>query len=300
MRVYHILAYGFLARGSVLGPQTRLLLLFMNGQGVFVAPGSPARIPKNPRTAMMRLGFWLLRDSVLGGRTILAVETGGLKEEYEGFAKLPFRQFPHSIRFNSVPLKRSRKTMPATDIREITFSCPGFARFEKGIDLLQRAVIEIFRESPDFPARFVVQWQGPFLMPDGSAAEPLPEFRNNPRVELITRTIGPVEYEALLAHSDVLLLPYRAAFYYARTSRVAIETVSQGIPLIYPAATWLEEVCTDFGSGIPFRDEDVPSLKAAIRTMVENYNEIALKAGERSEAALNFFSVPTFHAQMLA
>jgi hypothetical protein len=300
MRVYQILAYGFLARFSNLAPQTRLLLLFMNQQGVFVAPGVPARIPKNPRTFMMKIGFGLLRRSVLEGKTVLAVETEGMKEEYERFTGLPFRIFPHSIRFSSVPETRLLSSPSATGEKEVTFTCPGFARFEKGIDLLQTAVIEIFREEPNFPARFIVQWQGPFPMPDGSSLEPQPEFKNNPHVEIIDRTIGPVEYEALLARSDVLLLPYRAAFYYARTSRVAIETVCQGIPLVYPAATWLEEVCTRYGAGTPFQDENVPSLKGAIRATVKNYHAIGEKAGTRSRAALEFFSVPTFRTQMLA
>jgi glycosyltransferase involved in cell wall biosynthesis len=298
MRVYQILAYAFLARGCVLGTETRLLLLFVNGQGVFVAPGVPARFPRNLRTAFMRFGFWLLRKSVARGRTILAAETVAMKEEYERFSRLPFRLFPHPIRFGSGSL--ASKMSPYAHLSEITFSCLGFARFEKGNDLLQRAVIDIFRENPNFPARFLVQWHAPFPMPDGSMAEPLPEFRDNVRVEIISRTIGPAEYEALLARSHVLLLPYRASFYYARVSRIAIEAVCQGIPLIYPASTWLEEVCRDFGAGVSFQDEDVPSLKAAIRTTVENYGEIALKAGVRSETALNFFSVPTFHARMLA
>jgi glycosyltransferase involved in cell wall biosynthesis len=300
MRAYHILAFGALARSSLLGRNTRLLLLFVHPQGVFVAPGVPARIPRNFRTAIMHVGFRLLSRSVREGKTILAVETEGMKEEYERFSGLPFRFFPHAIRFGSDSPIRSRVPAAGEEKREITFTCPGFARFEKGIDLLQTAVIEIFREEPEFPARFVVQWQNPFSMPDGSLLKPLPKFLNNPKVEILDRTIGPVEYEELLARSDALLLPYRAAFYYARVSRVAIETICRGIPLVYPAATWLEEACANYGAGVSFQDENLESLKEAIRSTVQNYRDIGQKAGTRSKAALEFFSVPTFRANMLA
>ena len=63
---------------------------------------------------------------------ILAAETESMKKELEEFTKLPVTLFPHPI--EAKDLSPNTKVSPDP----ITISCPGFARHEKGSDILCR------------------------------------------------------------------------------------------------------------------------------------------------------------------
>ncbi len=94
-------------------------------------------------------------------------------------------------------------------------------------------------------------------MPDGTTCSPGEILKNHPKVRVIDRAVQSQEYGYLLSETDCMILPYRNSSYHARVSRVAIEAVTNGIPVIYTNHGWLEETINHYGAGIGIEDESV-------------------------------------------
>jgi glycosyltransferase involved in cell wall biosynthesis len=199
----------------------------------------------------------------------------------------------------------------------ITITCPGFARHEKGSDLLQEAIRRILKKSgrqdsevnsqesggeqlatsvspSGREVRFVLQWPESFAMPDGSMLGPDPELVNDPRVEFLNDNLSQDEYEALLARTDLVILPYRRNSYHNRVSRVAIEAASRGIPLIFTSGTWIGEVTDTAGGGVPILDETPEAVAEAITIAIIQLDELKAKASTSAGNVSRFYSVETF------
>lgn len=289
VRLQHLLALAALHRLHQGRSFERMLLLFVQGFGEYQGAGQPTAFPTSPRTKLALRALQSMRRGVEAGRVLLATETGAMRDEMERFAGLPVRLLPHPVTTGV----RSENAKPS-ESDALTFTCPGFARHEKGTDLVQRAVLELFDERPDLPAEFVLQWLDPIGMPDGSHLRPAVDLVGHPRVRLIDRTLSPAEYDEILERTDVMLLPYRASSYYARLSRVAIEAARAGIPIVGTRHTWLEEMMRDFGAGVLHEDEDVSSIKQAIIEALRHFPELKKLAGLRSKEATAYFSPESF------
>jgi hypothetical protein len=292
IRAQHVLAYLALAHRLQRIGGGRLMLLFVQGQGEYAGPGRPTSFAQNAGSRLMKMALRMMNTHVASGRVVLAAETAAMKAEYERFSGLPFRLFPHPA-----SLRRLPDVGPAGP--ELTFVSPGFARHEKGSDVLQDAIIELFRATPELPARFILQWLQPFKRPDGSTASPSEELLQNPRVQVIDRKIEEKEYAHFLHRSDFAVLPYRPDSYHARVSRVAIEASCIGKPLLVSEDTWLETHVRQFGGGLTFRSDCVPSLMATIREATESHSDLTRQAQSRAADAREYYSVGHFRETLL-
>jgi glycosyltransferase involved in cell wall biosynthesis len=113
-------------------------------------------------------------------------------------------------------------------------------------------------------------------------------------VEIIDRYFGDGEHARRLASTHGLLLPYRRSSYGLRVSRVAIEAMVQGLPVVATEGTTLWEQACQFGAATPCRDGDVDSLTDAIGELERRYVELRRQGDARVQLARDHFAVSTF------
>ena len=284
--VHHLLAWWIILRFHPHRPQ-HLTLFFVANPGIWDPKRQTATLPRS--LFMLRIQRSLLRlfqTQVRQGTVTLAVETQGAKQEFEALTGLNFQLFPHPV--PSVP----KFERPRAKQSSLLFACYGFARYEKGSDLLKTAVQHIVTQTA-LSSKFCIQWLDPFRLPDGSvcAPEALSLF---PQVRIIDHPLLSDEYQTLLQQTHCMVLPYRNSSYHARVSRIAIEAACLGIPMIYTQGGWLEDVVQEYGVGMGIEDENLDDLIAAIFTMTENYDIFRQQAIDRQTKAQQYFSGATF------
>ncbi|MFC7338105.1 hypothetical protein ACFQY0_13005 [Haloferula chungangensis] len=308
MRMQHLLAFAALVRSRLIPSSTRFVLLFVQGFGQYVGPGQATIFPENFSSKLARAAFRAMAPAVRSGRVILAGETAGMCDELQRFTGLPATLFPHPVEEEKLKSEigrepetknkeqGTRNQEPGTKNQEplLTITCPGYARHEKGSDLLHDAILEVIDQPWAKRLRFVMQWPEPFDLPDGSSMSPDERLVNHPRVEFLNQSLDPLAYAALLERSDLVILPYRSESYHQRLSRVAIEAAGKGIPLIYSVHTWTQEVVDLVGGGVPICDESVESVVKALRDALDCYPSLKLAAVNGAAEVAVFHKAESF------
>lgn len=292
--IHHLMAWTALARKYHGRKFKRMVLFFVNGQGIYQGPGQLPVFPRHPKTALFRSMLQRMKPLVESGEVVLAAETEGMAREYTAFSGIEFQCFPHVVRFDpAIGESVAKREKP-------TFACFGFARHEKGSDLLQDAILEIRRRRPDLPLRFVIQWLDDFTDSNGTTVTRHPQLVEDPDVTFIMEAFNKTTYHQYLRETDGMLLPYRARSYYARVSRVAIEAAIMGIPMVFTRDTWLEEMVRLCGAGEGFRDENLEELVGAIIRLAESLPRFKAEAEARRERARELYSPEQFRNCLLA
>jgi glycosyltransferase involved in cell wall biosynthesis len=212
----------------------------------------------------------------------------------------------------------------ATSSAPILFACYGVARAEKGSDIFQEAIRLILQnESSDErrasshgdeqpatghplpgtsaakPIRFAIQWIDNIPGDDGKMVEISKELVEAASVDVIRRFFVGDEYAERLNRTDVMVLPYRRSSYAVRVSRVAIEAMVAGMPVITTEGTTMWDQIRQYGAGISCQDGCVPSLVKACKTMQSQYPEISHVARSKMADARRHFSVNVFRSLLL-
>src|SRR4029077_1337600 len=110
------------------------------------------------------------------------------------------------------------------------------------------------RKHPDSRAKFAVQWLQDFSLPDGRIPGVPPALKQDPRVEIIRHFFREGEYADRLDHTDAVILPYRLSSYGLRGSRVLIEAMVHGIPVVATRGTTLAKQAEEFGAALLCED----------------------------------------------
>ena len=259
----------------------RMVLLVRNNVATY-HPGSPT--PHFGFSA--RLFGWGLRSlagHIAAGRVVFATDSARLAEEYRqlcGIAPVVFPS-PRVAALSAGPSARD----PAAPL---LFSCLGPARFEKGIDVLQAAIARYLADPASPPARFAIQWPTPIEDAAGQPYPPDAALAASGKVDFVTQPLDSEAYDALLAATDCMVLPYRRSSYFARISGVAVEAVTAGIPVIATADTWTSELVAADGAGIAVPDGDAPALARAMADLARDharYREMAVARHQQALAA---------------
>jgi glycosyltransferase involved in cell wall biosynthesis len=215
--------------------------------------------------------------------------------------------------------------LPGTSAKPIIFGCYGAARWEKGSDIFQEAIKLILKNevasggcrvasarnqsaaglsepvtnyslpatAAARPLRFCIQWVEDFRDGEGNLISIDPWLREHPQVEVIGRYFEGDEYERRLAQTDVMVLPYRKP-YQLRVSRVVIEAMLNGMPVIATRGTTLFEQAEEYGVVVGCEEEDADSLVEAMLDVTARIAMLRQGAAEKVKAAKQSFSVEYF------
>ena len=143
------------------------------------------------------------------------------------------------------------------------------------------------------PLRFAIQWVEDFRDGEGNLVSIDPWLWEHPQVEVIGRYFEGDEYEQRLAATDVMVLPYRSP-YRLRVSRVVIEAMIHGMPVIATRGTTLVEQAEEHGVVVGCDEGSAESLARAILACAEGFAEMEYAAARKSEGAAESFSVGYF------
>jgi glycosyltransferase involved in cell wall biosynthesis len=182
---------------------------------------------------------------------------------------------------------------------KLLFGAYGSARYEKGSDILQSAIRLFLERNVTSNVHFAIQWINDFYDAQGNMIQVDSYLRNHPRVKIFDTYFQGNGYLEQVDATDALLLPYRSE-YALRVSRVVIEAMIYGKPVIATLGTTLYEQAEEYGAVVPCDDESVESLVRAIETMSYSYPQLKLHANQRAEIAEDHFSVKTFRCSLLA
>lgn len=288
--MHHLLCWWFIMLFHAQKPK-RLTLFFVTNPGRISE--NKERVVFSKSTILMSILLSLFKPMIRRKSVRLAVETRGAQNEFQTISKLQFDLFPHPV-----PLMCNIEDVGKNRLSAIkVFSSPGFARHEKGSDLLKDA-IENLLKSNYTDLKFIIQWTDPFTLPDGALCTPGELLSNHQQVKLITGPLNNNEYQELIKKTDCMILPYRNRSYYARVSRVAIEAACAGIPIIYSKGGWLEELVSNFGSGVGFQDGSLDDLLQAIHTMKRTIDDLKTEARTKAQHARNYFSPSNFTSHL--
>lgn len=283
--VHHLLGWLLLIYGPLRHKKTKVLLFFPNTPVLLDPTTGEGRLAPEPTG---RLFGWLIRrlhPAVRQGRVILGAETSSMQRALEQATGLPFLYLPHPV-----PVFFE----PELNNRPFTMAVYGPARFEKGSNILQQAISLHLQSMPASETRFSIQWLEDFTDDTGNLITKLPSLQEDPRIEFIDSYFGPGEYPRRLARTDVLMLPYRKSSYDLRVSRVVIEAMVHGIPIIATNGTTLALQAEEYGACVACNDGSVESLAAAIDEAVESHAMLRSKAELRATEAAQHFSAKTF------
>ncbi|HBJ34692.1 MAG TPA: hypothetical protein DDZ51_08005 [Planctomycetaceae bacterium] len=293
-RPKHLLAYVILAQ-RFRRHRTKFLLLFVLSPGKRNAEGEIAWSLSN---VFAKSCFKLLRLAASRGQVVIAAETDRMRAEIQDFCGLPTTLFPHPV---DLPIAKDQQSATLTrDHRQanktIRIVAPGLARHEKGSDLLQAAIkIWLARHKPEEPTvKFILQWPEPFPLPNGEICAPDPQLTADGHVEFCTELLTGDSYVDFLRQADLIVLPYRAAAYQARVSRVAIEAAMLGKPIIYTEQTWIREVADRVGTGVAFTPESPEAISEAISKALDRIDELKHLADRGSQHIRNFYTTSKF------
>jgi glycosyltransferase involved in cell wall biosynthesis len=323
--VHHLAGWVPLIKWKLRDFPGRILLFFPNAP-VYLDQDGNARIPSDPTAKLFLLCIRALRNDVAGGKVVLGAETEPMTRALTKATGVGFTYLPHPVELSSrhspatrdpvgrlgdpspqTPVSVDRQgdlstaspPVPATPDDPIVFGCYGAARHEKGSDILQRAIALVLENRPDMPARFVFQWMEDFADEKGDMVRLDFELQAHPKVQVIREHFKEGGYERQLAATDVMVLPYRNP-YRLRVSRVVIEGMIVGMPLIVTSGTTLWDQASRYGCAKACDEDSAESVGEAILALLDEYEEASQRAKDCRTGALRHFSVAEFRRRLLS
>lgn len=281
VRTYHLLAWRQLLRKHGESGISRLVMFFLTSYAIYDSEYKSFKFARSSRIIQWMIN--LFEKDVDRKRVILAGDSHVTCAEYQRLTQLPFLVFPSPAAGLSRAGDKSSTASGTLDSKGITFVMLGVSYYEKGIDLLQTAILKHFQTNPDSQARFIVQWGIKTVDETGTHISIEGDLRNHPRVELIERMLSDDEYQTYFARADFIVLPYRRSVYFNRISGVAVEAACAGIPMIVTENTWLAWAMQEFGSGVTVCNNDSEDLFKKLQYCCDNKKLLqdAAKASQR-------------------
>jgi glycosyltransferase involved in cell wall biosynthesis len=288
--VHHMLGWFPLVLFKMRGMTTRVVFFFPNTP-IEVDSMGQAHLCPEPTAKLFYFAVKLFFPFVRSGKVVLAAETVPMAHALTQLTGMPFRYLPHPV---EVPAAAQASASSVSSERvPLTVGCYGAARWEKGSDILQKAIAKILADDPHINARFVFQWLGDFLDESGHEVRLDEILLEHPKVEVMRDYFTGTGYEEQLAETSIMALPYRSP-YKLRVSRVVIEAMIMGMPVVTAADTTLNQQARQFGLDITCEQNSVDSLAEAIIASVARYPELKRKAMEMRDSVRQHFSVRAF------
>ncbi len=304
--VHHLWGWWRLLNGPLKAHPAKVLLFFPNTP-VFIDSNGAPKLNSDPTATLFKWLIRRLKKHVQSGKLILGAETHSMVEALTQVTGVIFNYLPHPVRLKepsstyTKPNRASLKSETTNNKQQtvITLGAYGSARFEKGSELIQLAAKQILKSKPDVPVEFCLQWLGDFENETGQLQAKDPDLEKHPKFNYITQLFKGNDYHQQLAKTHIMLLPYRDA-YQLRVSRVVIEAMLYGLPVIASENTTLWEQAERYGAGLPCKiDPDTKSLSESIVCAVDMYPQLRQRARQQMRIAAAHFSVKEFRKLLL-
>lgn len=284
--IYHLAGLNAFARRSRSRRFSRLVIFIRNNAGIYAPEATTPTFRRS--TGVLRRVLQAFEPQVRAGLVEFATDSARLAREYHLLAGTEMTVFPSP---RVAPRVRDQRDAGK---QGVTMTLLGPPRYEKGVDVLQDAILQVRQRWPRLDIRFFLQWNGQVLGPDGTEIVPLPELMRDDRVEYHLRELDSAEYERRLYQSDCVILPYRRESYYGRISGIAVEAATAGIPVIYSHDTWVADAIQGYGAGAGFPDGDAGALAETIHAVAVGIDRYAAAGTARAAAAREYHSRERF------
>jgi glycosyltransferase involved in cell wall biosynthesis len=268
---------------------TKVLFYFVSIP-IYINNNGDPKWNSSATSKLLNVLITLLKNEVNSGKVIIGVETHQLKLALNKLTGIKISYLPQPAELLSV--SKSNNT--------ILMACYGAARHEKGSNILQLAVAKYLELHPDTKSKFIIQWIDDFKDENSKLVKKIPVLTNSSRVGYISHYFKDDEYKLYLSQTNVLLLPYRRSSYQLRGSRVLIEAMQNGIPVVVTEGTTLSEQAMKFGASVTCKDGDIESLVKALHLVEANYLKLKQLAEIKKQSARDHFSVKEFRRLLLA
>jgi hypothetical protein len=257
----------------------RLALLFrreLDEQGLDAGVG-PRSI-----SALLRRSLGALRALPAGPRLRVFTDSDILTDDYSERLQVRVQTAPIPVDERFTALAFPRPAAP------IVISYFGDARSEKGYQRLPGMAERIHPSLEHGQVRLVVQSN--FNVPGGEpgmaeARRALAECRG---VELLDVPLHDDEYALYLGESHLVVMPYEAERYAARTSGILAEAVHAGVPMVVPEGTWLSEQLRRHGAGVTFDAHRPGSFEDAVERALAAMPDLLTRAADRRSGFVAF------------
>lgn len=282
-RIHHLLAWYWLCRRFLGKKFNRLVIFILTSEGYY---DDDMNLHFKKSSFFIKMVLKWFRPWVESGRVCFAADSHVTADQYEQLAGIPFRLFPSP----GVALQKWDSARRDDERKGTVFVLLGVSYYDKGMNIMQDAVIKFLSRNPESNCRFIIQWAKETIAPNGDKIEIDERLRNAPQVTLIETVLNAEDYKNYLLSADCIVLPYRRYVYFNRISGVAVEASCAGIPLIVTENTWLSWAVEKFGAGLTIRDGDAADLCCKLEEFEQRKDDLQQLAVKRKAVALDYNS----------
>lgn len=223
-----------------------------------------------------------------------ATDSAELAKEYAAFIKRPLEVLPIPHTSQS-PIPEWPADVPVKSPNKIRIVYLGDARDEKGFELLPGVVKACAARPIGAKVEFVFQAfiSSLYHQKMTQVIDALDQLKS-PNLHLIKTPLSPAGYNTLLTSADLVLLPYDAATYRARTSGPFIEAICADRPVVIPRSSWMSGELGDSRAGTTFLSGNPSDFVNAVITAVTNIEQYSAAASELGAKFRKFHNPDTF------
>jgi len=244
--------------------------------------GIDARV--GPRTigALLRRALATLRVHPAHSQVRVFTDSDALTDDYADRLQYRVQTAPIPVDALFTALAVPRPSAP------VVIGYFGDARLEKGYQHFPRLATLLSPALDAGAVRMVLQSN--FNVPGGEAgiAPAREALVNRPGVTVLDRPLEDVEYAQHLGATHLVVLPYQADRYVARTSGIVAEAIHAGVPLVVPEGTWMSEQLRRHGAGVTFDPWQADGLQCAVERAIDRLPELLSRASDRRAAFVAF------------
>jgi glycosyltransferase involved in cell wall biosynthesis len=265
----HLLAWFLLLHLFI--PRRRTVVLYFMASPIRPCSNGSGATPDGVGGRLFVLLLRGLSQRSKSGGLILASETEALSNALAKLSGAQFWTLPQPVNV----FGRGSSTKEAGG--SIVIASYGPARHEKGSDVLVKAIEVILKRCLRADVMFVIQWLDDFTLPNGDVARIPDSLASDPRFNRISSLFTAGQYPEWLEKTDLMVLPYRSE-YTLRGSRVIVEAMIHGIPVVASEGTTLEDHALCFGAYVVCDANSVEAVASAIEEAITRLPELQKSA----------------------
>lgn len=285
----HLILWWGLLKAAAIPKGSRVVLFFMATPVRLSAQGKPEAWGAGGLLFFKILGS--LAGKARAGCVVLASETQALCDALSCLSGAKFTMLPQ-------PVRAMFDVAASHDKGPMVIGSYGPPRHEKGSDVLLEAVSRYLEATDRQDVQFAVQWTEDFKLPDGTKVTVPDDLKSDRRFVCIDHVFAAGEYADWLKRTSIVVLPYRDD-YALRGSRVVLEAMIHGIPVVVSAKTTLADHMSRFGAGILTFGNDASILCEALRQAIDSADHFTSKARDKTTVAQLEFSVANFRGLLI-